>query len=76
MTLPHFLFNSINLFLTYLLSYTVGSMNFLPAYCQTPPNVAHAQLLALLNSNRAIVKDGIESGKVMIDTASAYQVLL
>lgn len=50
-----------------------GSVNALPAFCQTPPSAAHSQLLALVSSARALVKSGPEAGKVMIDTASAYQ---
>lgn len=50
-----------------------GKYNPLPAYCQTPPSCAKAQLLALLNSPAALVEDGPEKGKCLIDTASAYQ---
>lgn len=47
--------------------------NPLPAYCQTPPSVAEEQLKALVAAAVALVRNGPEVGKVMIDTASAYQ---
>lgn len=50
-----------------------GKHGKLPYWCQTPPDVARAQLKALCSSDAALVKDGPEKGKVMIDTASVYQ---
>jgi aryl-alcohol dehydrogenase-like predicted oxidoreductase len=50
-----------------------GSKNGLPAWCQTPPDVAAQQLQALVNCPAALVQSGPEAGKYMIDTASAYQ---
>ena len=50
-----------------------GSKNPLPAWCQTNPEEAAEQLQALLNCPAATVVAGPEAGKVMLDTASAYQ---
>ena len=50
-----------------------GTVNALPAWCQTPPEVARLQLINLIHCPAALVTFGPETGKVMIDTASAYQ---
>jgi len=54
-------------------SHDDGKYAPLKFWCQTPPDVARAQLKALCSSDVALVKDGPEKGKMMIDTASAYQ---
>lgn len=65
----------------------LGTMTFGPAvgnahiaansplkmWCQTPPDVARAQLNALANTPHAIVQSGPEQGKVLLDTAIVYQ---
>lgn len=50
-----------------------GSHNDLDAYCQTPPSVALEQLRALCACPAARVASGPEQGKVLVDTATAYQ---
>jgi aflatoxin B1 aldehyde reductase len=45
----------------------------LPAWCQTPPDVALQQLQALASCAHARVASGPEAGKVLLDTASIYQ---
>eukprot|EP00457_Paulinella_chromatophora_P005414 gb/GEZN01005431.1/.p1 GENE.gb/GEZN01005431.1/~~gb/GEZN01005431.1/.p1 ORF type:complete len:463 (+),score=60.70 gb/GEZN01005431.1/:97-1485(+) len=50
-----------------------GSLIDLPMYAQTPPSVALAQLKALLSCREAMIKEGPEQGKFLLDTASVYQ---
>ena len=51
-----------------------GTHTDMKSWCQTPPEVALAQLQALVACPHARVKGGPEDGKVLMDTASAYQV--
>lgn len=50
-----------------------GQHTTMPSYCQTPPDVALEQLQALVDCPAARVSSGPEAGKVLLDTASAYQ---
>ena len=52
---------------------TDGKHNKLPFFAQTTPEVAHKQIRALLAAAHAYAEGGSEHGKIMIDTASAYQ---
>jgi hypothetical protein len=50
-----------------------GKHSTLPSWCQTPPDVAAAQLAAFASCPDAMIVGGPEDGKVLLDTASAYQ---
>ena len=50
-----------------------GSHTSMPMNCQTPPDVAEAQLRALADCAAAQVGEGPEAGKVLVDTAVIYQ---
>ena len=50
-----------------------GTHTAMKSWCQTPPDVAALQLKALFACPHACVKGGPEDGKVLVDTASAYQ---
>lgn len=54
-------------------SHMDGQHTTMPSYCQTPPEVAMQQLQALVDCPAARVSSGPEAGKVLVDTASAYQ---
>lgn len=54
-------------------AHATGTRNTLPFYCQTAPDIAEAQLRALAACTYARVTAGPEAGKVLLDTASAYQ---
>ena len=50
-----------------------GSHTEMPSYCQTPPEVAEAQLRAMAACEHARATAGPDKGKLMLDTASQYQ---
>ena len=50
-----------------------GTHTEMPSYCQTPPEVAEAQLHAMIACSHARATSGPDKGKLMLDTASQYQ---
>ena len=50
-----------------------GTHTEMPSFCQTPPEVAEAQLRAIVACTHARATSGPDKGKLMLDTASQYQ---